>query len=76
MLIPVFLSCLQIKKGEGKKQKYPDRSRLTMKKPRSLNGCGVFLVFTRVFGLAYLRITCDICKFTPVKTTLLQMDCR
>ena len=29
MLIPVFLSCLQIKKGEGKKQKYPNCCHLT-----------------------------------------------
>nr|DAP43698.1 MAG TPA: hypothetical protein [Caudoviricetes sp.] len=47
-----------------------------MKKPRSLNGCGVFLVFARVFRLGYLRITCDICKSSSVKTAFLQMNCR
>ena len=73
MLIPVFLSCLQIKKGEGKKQKYPNCCHLTIKKPRSFNGCGVFLVFARVFWLTCLRITCDICKLSSVKTRLLQM---
>ena len=44
-----------------------------MKKPRSFNGCGVFLVFARVFWLTCLRITCDICKLSSVKTRLLQM---
>ena len=45
----------------------------TNKKPRSLNGCGVFLVFARAFWLTCLRITCDICKLSSVKTRLLQM---
>lgn len=44
-----------------------------IKKPRSLNGCGVFLVFARAFWLTCLRITCDICKLSSVKTRLLQM---
>lgn len=44
-----------------------------IKKPRSFNGCGVFLVFARVFWLTCLRITCDICKLSSVKTRLLQM---
>ena len=48
-------------------------SKSTNKKPRSLNGCGVFLVFARAFWLTCLRITCDICKLSSVKTRLLQM---
>nr|DAG03792.1 MAG TPA: hypothetical protein [Siphoviridae sp. ctfhy6] len=47
-----------------------------IKKPRSLNGCGVFLVFARVFGLTCLHITCDICKPSSAKTVFLQMNCR